>query len=110
MEPAAKVYDTVSEAVNDLAKRGYTVDLSLCAERNVLRNEDQAVELSPEKFRIDEIHRFEGITDPGDEMIVFAISSLDNKIKGTVVNGFGAYASPGSSALVDHLQTHLSKK
>lgn len=98
-----KVYETASEAVNDLVRRGYTVDLSVYAANTAAGN---LPELDPEKFRIDEIHRFEGATDPGDEMIVYAVSSVDNKKKGVVVNAFGPYSSSSASGLVDHLQTH----
>ena len=102
-----KAYDTVTEALNDLAKRGYTTDLSINAEKECLSTNQPFAELSPDKFQIDEVHRFEGMTDPGDEMIVFAVSSLDGKIKGVVVNAFGIYSSYRSSKLVDHLNAHL---
>lgn len=105
-----KTYDTVSEAVNDLAKRGYTNDLSVMAEKGCLVCNTTFTELSPEEFKIDEVHRFEGQTDPGDEMIVFAISSLDGKIKGVVVNAFGIYSSYRASKLVDHLNAHIYPK
>ncbi len=102
-----KVYDTVTEAVNDLARRGYTSDLSLNTEKNCLTCDITSAELSPDAFRIDEIHRFEGPTDPADETIVFAISSLDGTLKGVVVDAFGIYSSYRASKLVDHLSTHL---
>jgi hypothetical protein len=108
MTTPLRAYDTVTEAVNDLTRRGYTVDLTLNAEKDCLACSDLFTELSPDKFRIDEVYRFEGVTDPGDEMIVFAISSLDEKIKGVVVNAFGIYSSYRSSKLVEHLTTHIN--
>ncbi len=96
-------YETVSEAVNDLNKRGYTADLSMEAERECLVCQGSATELSQENFTIDEVYRFEGMTDPGDEMIVYAISSSDKQLKGIVVNAFGIYSSYRSSKLVEHL-------
>ena len=65
-------YSTLSEAVNDLQRRGYTDDLQhgghcvLCDARNV--------SLDPAEFEIDEFHRFEGNSDPEDQSIVYAIS------------------------------------
>lgn len=100
---AEKVYETVSEAVNDLIKRGYTTDLLLLAKDDCLKCNKTMVSLSPDAFGIDETHRFEGITDPGDEMIVFAVSSKKRKIKGTVVNGYGVYSDSQSSKIVEHL-------
>lgn len=84
-------YDTVSEAVNDLQQKGYTTNFSLMAETECLICNQTSLQLSPSEFKIDEIYRFEGETDPGDEMIVMAISSSKHKVKGVVVNGFGAY-------------------
>lgn len=101
-----KGYETVTEAVNDLKKRGYTANLSLEADKECLICADPFAELSPENFSIDEVHRFEGMTDPGDEMIIYAISSNDNQIKGIVVNAYGIYSSHRSNRLVAHLERH----
>jgi hypothetical protein len=102
-----KVYETVSEAVNDLIKRGYTTDFLLLAEEECLKCNKTSVTLSSDAFEIDETHRFEGMTDPGDEMIVFAISSKKHTMKGTVVNGYGVYSDSKSSKIVEHLKNHL---
>lgn len=101
-------YETVSEAVNDLKKRGYTADLSMEADKECLVCKSSSTELSPEDFTIDEVYRFEGMTDPGDEMIVYAISSYSKEIKGIVVNAFGIYSSYRASRLVEHLIKHHS--
>jgi hypothetical protein len=101
-------YDTVSEAVNDLARRGYNANLALCAEKQNLLHNGQPLGINPEQFQIDETYRFEGITDPADETIVFAISAQDHRIKGVLVNAFGVYASDSTSALVNRLQAHIN--
>src|SRR5690606_3207445 len=91
MEPRnRKSYDTLSEAVNDLQSMGYVEDFVIQEEGECLFCVGRSMELSPEQFVIDEIYRFEGMTDPGDESILFAISSTDNLIKGLVINSFGA--------------------
>ena len=66
-----KIYETVSLTVNGLAQAGYTHNFNL---------ENDCVACAPEKiypkaseFEIDEVHRFEGETDPADEAIVYAI-------------------------------------
>jgi hypothetical protein len=99
-------YDTVTEAVNDLKKRGYTSDLSMEAEKDYLFEKSTGTQLSPADFAIDEVYRFEGMTDPGDEMIVYAISANDKNVKGIVVNAFGIYSSYRASKLVEHLIKH----
>lgn len=100
-------YDTVSEAVNDLIKRGYTTDFSLQTEKNRIVCNHTSLTLSPEEFVIDEIYRFEGITDPGDEMIVFAVSSNVNNVKGVLVNAFGMYSDSKTSEITQQLHKHL---
>jgi hypothetical protein len=100
-------YETLSEAVNDLVKRGYTTDFLIQEEKECLLCADNSLELSPEDFVIDEVHRFEGMTDPADESIVFAISSANHNVKGLVINGFGADFGYRSSKLIAHLYKHL---
>ncbi|GAA4316150.1 hypothetical protein GCM10023149_12950 [Mucilaginibacter gynuensis] len=102
-----KNYDTVSEAVNDLVERGYTANFNVDAQNDFLNCPEQQVSLSPEDFEIDETHRFEGETDPGDEMVVYAVSSPNYGIKGVVVNAFGTYSDSGASKLVQRLKEHL---
>lgn len=82
-------YDTLSEAIGDLHKRGYTYDFNLkphCLECASLK-----LEIHPEDFEIDEIHRFEGMSSTDDNSILYAISSKEG-IKGTMVNAYGVYA------------------
>lgn len=84
-----KSYDTLSEAVQDLQRRGYTYDFNLrphCLECASLK-----LELDPEDFEVDEIHRFEGMSSTDDNSILYAISSK-NGIKGTLVDAYGVYA------------------
>ncbi len=97
-------YDTVSEAINDLIKRGYTIDFSIHPEQDCLVCSATTDPLSPEEFEIDETYRFEGITDPGDEMIVFAISSKKHNLKGIVVNAYGVYSDSRISKIVERLK------
>lgn len=80
-------YETVSEAVNDLAKRGYTSNFENC-EGGIVCSLPK-LKLTPEHFKIKEVYRFEGNTDPADEAVVYAIES-DDGVKGVLVNGYGA--------------------
>ena len=94
-------YDTVSEAVNDLKKRGYKLDFNL---------EPGAVICSggrchPEDFEITEVYRFEGNTDPADEAVVYAIESKDG-LKGVLVNGYGISSDSLSDAMLKKLSIH----
>ena len=101
-----KCYDTVTEAMADLKKMGYTIDFSILTAKECLICHITATELSPDDFEIDHFYRFEGDSDPGDQMIVYAISSTKNNLKGIVVNAYGIYADNESSAIVKKLNTH----
>jgi hypothetical protein len=97
-------YDTVTEAVNDLAKRGYTYNFNLgdgCIECKT-----HNLNLKPDEFQIDEIYRFEGDSDPADETIVYAISSGKHRLKGILVNAFGVYSDSASNELIAKLKMH----
>ena len=97
-------YNTLSEAVNDLQKRGYTDDLThdgrylICGARGL--------SLDPAEFEIDEFHRFEGNSDPQDQSIVYAISSTKHGVRGMLVNAFGPDANTLTQAMVSKLATH----
>ena len=84
-----KSYDTLSEAINALQNRGYTYNFNLnphCLECAALK-----LEINPENFKVDEMHRFEGMSSTDDNSILYAISSKDG-IKGTLVDAYGVYA------------------
>lgn len=100
-------YDTVSEAVNDLILRGYTIEFSL--QSNCIYCRYNQTRLSPDAFAIDEVYRFEGNTDPADETIVYAVSSNDGSMKGTLVDAYGAYVDTASEELVSKLQIKRNK-
>lgn len=101
-----KSYDTVTEAMADLKKLGYIIDFSILTDKECIYCHQTSIELSPKDFEIDQFYRFEGDSDPGDEMIIYAISSNDNNLKGIVVSAFGIYADNASSAIVKKLNMH----
>lgn len=94
-------YDTVSEAVNGLKKRGYTLDFNL--EENCLVCHGNKFDVND--FEITEVYRFEGNTDPSDEAIVYAIESI-NGMKGVLVNGYGISADAVSSEMAKRLSVN----
>ncbi len=96
-------YDTVSEAINGLKKRGFTIDFNL--EADALHCPGLSLRLSPNDFEIVEVYRFEGNSDPGDEAIVYGIESNQQQ-KGVLVNAFGAYADSVSDDMIEKLRIH----
>ena len=96
-----KNYRTLSEATNDLKKRGYNEDLNLKA--TCIECPAHDLQLNPEDFRIDEFYRFEGMSNPSDNSIVYAISS-EAGIKGVLVDAYGVYAENLNDAMIKKLR------
>lgn len=94
-------YDTLSEAVNGLRARGFTMDFNL-SENCLVCN---AARFDVKDFGIVEFHRFEGNTDPSDEAIVYAIESNDG-LKGVLVSGYGISAEGMSAEMAQKLNMH----
>jgi hypothetical protein len=71
------------EDITDLQNKGYSYDFNLtpdcleCASLNL--------QLHPEDFHVDETYRFEGMSNPDDNSILFAISSK-GRIRGILVD------------------------
>jgi hypothetical protein len=91
-------YDTVSEAVAGLKKRGFEIDFNL-EENCIVCN---AGKLNADDFEIIEVYRFEGNSDPSDEAVVYAIQSITG-MKGVLVNGYGISADTMSSDMAKKL-------
>ena len=96
-----KVYETLSEAINDLTRRGYTLNFNINRDR--IECVENKINLQPDEFEIDEVHRFQEMSDVGDENILYAISSHKNNMKGLLVNAFGIYADTSSAELAAKL-------
>ncbi|MDQ2793623.1 MAG: phosphoribosylpyrophosphate synthetase [Bacteroidota bacterium] len=93
---------TVSEVLNHLKAEGYTVDFNL--QDNCLICHGNAMKLSPDEFQVDRHYRFEGQSDPGDEAVVYAISSTKHAVKGTLVNGYGISSEAMGADMVKALR------
>lgn len=62
--------------------------------------------MSPEEFKIEYVFRFEGDTDPGDEDIVYGISSDAYETKGVLTSAFGIYADAISTEMIKKLSIY----
>lgn len=84
-----RTYESIVEALDDLKSRGYGIDF----------RRDPAwvycyvfdLWITPEQFNVDEVHRFEGSSNPADSAVVYAISSYSG-LKGTLIDSYGVYA------------------
>lgn len=58
------------------------------------------MQVFPNGFVVDKHCRFEGLSDPAAEAVVYAISLPKYHLRGTLVNGYGVYADPLADDLV----------
>ena len=94
-------YSTLSQAIEGLRLEGYTEDFNLqghCIECKALD-----LQLFPQDFTIDKYYRFEGMSDPGDNSIVYAISAVTGE-KGVLVDAYGMYSENMTPEMIRKLQ------
>lgn len=100
--------DTLIETLEDLQEQGYTYDFNLTAHALEVHKDDGiCLTLSPEDFDIVQVYRFEGMTNPSDMSILYAIESKDG-LKGTLVSSYGVYADAMSNEMIKKLDTRSS--
>jgi len=94
-------YATVSEAIDNLRSQGYTTDFNL-VENALVCNSDKSV-YSEDHLVINDIYRYEGDSDPGDEATVYAIQSTSG-IKGILVTGYGMSGNEDTNHILMKLE------
>ncbi|CCH03301.1 hypothetical protein FAES_5302 [Fibrella aestuarina BUZ 2] len=91
-------FTTLTEAMQDLQGRGYTEEFAPEKDHIKVTTKDD-VRYGSDEFKVDEFHRFEGTSDPGDEMTLYAIS-CNNGVKGLFVSPQGTYSNEVSPELM----------
>jgi len=88
---------SLSSCVNKMKEEGYKDDYQVTDEG--LSTYDKSKVYQSKNVRIVNFYRFEGESDPGDNTILYVIETDDGG-KGTLVDGYGAYASEGVSKFI----------
>jgi len=96
-----KTFETLSEAINALKGRGYNQDFNLHPEW--IECPPLNLTIKPHEFHVDEVHRFEGMTNPDDSSILFAITSSQGT-RGLLVDAYGVYAESLSPLMIEKLR------
>ncbi|WP_020601094.1 hypothetical protein [Spirosoma panaciterrae] len=96
-----KAYDTLIDALDGLRQQGFTKDYNL--KSDCLYCQSDSIALQPADFDIVEVYRFEGMTDPGDETVLYAIEAR-NGDKGTLVDAYGTYSEAVSPEMAEKLR------
>ena len=92
-----KTYETMTEALEGLKQRGFTANFEFL--NNTFRAVDGGKTFSPDELTIVEHHRFEGVSDPDDLSVLYAIETNDGT-RGTIADAFGPYANPDLGAFL----------
>jgi hypothetical protein len=88
---------TLDGAVADLARRGFTEHFTVVDTR--LHAESSGETFGPLDVIIRDYVRFEGVSDPSDMSIVYAIETRRGT-RGILVDAFGVYSNPAISAFL----------
>ncbi|MEJ7778625.1 MAG: phosphoribosylpyrophosphate synthetase [Daejeonella sp.] len=94
-------YRNLLEAVNGLRSRGYTYDFSYenaCLFCNKISERFEAKDL-----KITEYYRYEGMSDPEDNSVIYAIESRDGH-KGIMIDAYGAYSDEHKTAFISNIE------
>jgi len=91
-------YATITEAIEQLHKQGYSLDFNLQKDKLVA----DGTEYAAADFEIVDLYRYEGQSDPGDESTVYALVSASG-LKGLLVSGYGISADSESEETIKHL-------
>jgi len=97
--------DTVTEATMMLEAQGYDTPITMLDDGS-LRFAGVEATCSLEQAVVERMYRFEGDSDPGDEMVVFGLHYPAHDVRGTLVSAFGLAADPEA---LKHL-TYIASK
>ena len=91
----------LSACVNQMKQEGYKEDFQVTEEGLVPF--DKSATWSPAQVAIVSYYRFEGESDPGDNTVLYVIETDDGH-KGTLVDGYGAYADENVSKFIVEIE------
>lgn len=97
--------DTVVERMRQLHDAGWVAHFAV--DNGGLRCDSCASWAAPEDVEVNEVYRFEGASDPGDESILFAIS-MPCGHRGSVLASYGRETAPDVADVVTRLRLDRS--
>ncbi|HUH33947.1 MAG TPA: hypothetical protein VLZ28_08325 [Daejeonella sp.] len=101
MSASPRNYLSMLDAVNALRERGYTYDFDFqnaCLHCDLISEKFQSDDL-----KITEYYRFEGMSNPDDNTVVYAIESNQGQ-KGILIDAYGAYADEHKAAFIKNIE------
>jgi len=96
-----KSYDTLQEAISGLRAEGYQHDFNL--ENDKIYCPTLKMYYQPKDFEVVETHRFEGMSNPDDNEVLYAIRTSTGD-RGIMVDAYGTYAESISQEMLNKLR------
>jgi hypothetical protein len=91
----------MTTVLNKMLQQGYTANFKAteegleCLETNKVYKQDDLLVVN--------FYRFEGVSDPSDNSILYAIEATDGT-KGTLIDAYGAYSDPTVEKFMKHVK------
>ena len=98
--------DTVTEATRLLEAAGYDATVTLLDDGR-LRFSDGGSVCAIDEAVVERMYRFEGDSDPGDEMVVFGVHYPKADVRGTLVSAFGPAADPETMQHLSYIASRV---
>ena len=92
--------NTITEIINKLRAKNYTNDFII--ENDTLICKETGESFTPDELVIEEIHRFEGDSNPDDMSIIYAITAISGT-RGLVIDAYGTYSNPQISSFIKNV-------
>jgi len=92
---------TLSDCLKKVKADGYTVEFEARAAGLCIPGSNKCYQ--PVDISIKNFYRFEGASDPGDNIILYLIHTGDGK-KGTVTDAYGIYADSALSNFIQEVE------
>lgn len=96
----------MDKCMNFLEEKGYT-DQFRVEGKNLVSLKDSKKKYKPKDVKAVNFYRFEGISDPDDMSILYAIETCDGTM-GTLVDAYGRYSDEATGAFMQDVD--ISKK
>lgn len=95
--------ETLRESMQRLTRKGYHDQFRAAGDRLHARDAKRAY--APESLVVDEVVRFEGVSDPADESALFALRSIADDVRGTYTVAYGPDMDVADARIVSRLRT-----
>ena len=92
------------KVINKLESEGYT-DQFRVENKRLQSLTDLKKKYKPNEIKAVNFYRYEGITDPDDMSIIYAIETNDGR-KGTLIDAYGHYADEQTGAFMKQVEIH----